>query len=171
MPSLRSAAPADVAAVAALHIASWQAAYRRQLPDSFLDQQSLAERTAEWQMRLATPGTHLVLLEEAEHLLGFAACGPSRDADADPSLVWELYNLHILPDRRGRGLGRQLFAAAVDHGRHAARRTLTLWVAEQNGSAHRFYERHGMRADGTTQLHRLGPEAELHEVRYRRPLA
>jgi ribosomal protein S18 acetylase RimI-like enzyme len=170
MPTLRNASVTDAAAVAALHIASWRAAYWAELPSAFLESQSLAERTAVWRARLADARAHLLLLEEGELLVGFAAFGASRDTDADPSLVWELYNLHILPHRRGSGLGAQLFEAASERGRAAGRRTLTLWVVEGNVPARRFYQRHGMQPDGATQLHEVGPGVALHEVRYRRPL-
>jgi GNAT superfamily N-acetyltransferase len=165
MPSLRDGRKADAGAVAALHIASWQAAYRGELPDAFLDNQSLSERTADWERRLGA-GTRVALLEDASLLLGFAAFGRSRDADADPAVVWELHNLHILPDRRGGGLGRLLFDAAADEGRRAGGARLTLWVAERNLPARRFYERLRMQADGARQLHRLGPDAMLPEMRY-----
>src|SRR5688572_24455070 len=147
---LREGGRADAGAVAALHIASWLAAYRGELPDAFLDNQSLAERTAEWDARLAAPEIRLLLLEDGDLLLGFAAFGPSRAPDADPRLVCELYNLRSLPDRRGGGLGRQLFDAVADEARRAGRTTLTLWVAERNWPARRFYERQGMHADGAT---------------------
>jgi ribosomal protein S18 acetylase RimI-like enzyme len=170
MPILREGGRADAARIAALHIASWQAAYRGQLPDAFLDGQSLTRRTAEWEARLGVGGERLLLLEDHDAVLGFAAFGPSRDPDADPAIVWELYNLHVLPDRRGGGLGGQLFAAAVAEGRRARRSTLTLWVAEGNGPAREFYRRRGMHPDGRQQIHRLGPGVELPEVRYRMPI-
>ncbi|HET8625613.1 MAG TPA: GNAT family N-acetyltransferase [Gemmatimonadales bacterium] len=170
MPALRSARRTDAAAVAALHIASWRATYRGQLPDAFLDYQSLAERTAEWEARFGVPETHLLLVEDSETLLGFAAFGPSRDADADPRVVWQLYNLHVLPERRGGGLGLPLFQAAADQGAREGRERLTLWVVEQNWPARRFYQRQGMHPDGATQLHQLGPDVGLREVRYVRTL-
>jgi GNAT superfamily N-acetyltransferase len=170
LPRLRQAGSGDAGAVAALHIASWQATYRGELPDSFLDRQSLAERASEWERRLAEPGSRLLLVEGNGMLLGFAAYGPSRDIDADPARIWELYNLHLLPEQRGGGLGHLLFDAVAEQGRHAGRGRLSLWVGERNWPARRFYERRGMQADGTTQMHRLGSGAELAEVRYVRSL-
>lgn len=167
MPKLREGGRADTARIAALHILSWQAAYRGQLPDAFLDGQSLARRTTEWETRLGVGGERVLLLEDSGAVLGFAAFGPSRDPDADPAMIWELYNLHVLPDRRGGGLGGQLFAAVVTEGRRARRSTLTLWVAEGNGPARKFYRRRGMHPDGRQQIHRLDPGVELPEVRYR----
>ena len=170
LPRLRQGGGGDAGTVAALHIASWQATYRGELPDRFLDNQSLAERTAEWERRLAGPSIRLLLIEGAGMLLGFTAYGPSRDADADPAAVWELYNLHLMPEQRGGGLGQLLFAGVAEDGRRAGRARLSLWVGERNWPARRFYERRGMHPDGATQMHRLGPDAELAEVRYVRAL-
>jgi ribosomal protein S18 acetylase RimI-like enzyme len=169
-PNLREGRRADAARIAALHILSWQTAYRGQLPDAFLDGQSLARRTAEWEARVGVGGERLLLLEDNDAVLGFAAFGPSRDPDADPAIVWQLYNLHVLPDRRGGGLGGRLFDAAVAEGRRARRSALTLWVAEGNGPAREFYRRRGMRPDGREQIHRLDTGVALPEVRYRIPI-
>lgn len=67
-------------------------------------------------------------------------------------------------------LGGRLFTATLDLARRSGRATLSLWVVASNTPARRFYERYGMRPDGATQVHVLGPGAELHEDRYRLPL-
>jgi hypothetical protein len=38
--------------------------------------------------------------------------------------------------------------AAIEHARAVGHGVLTLWVRRENGRAHRFYEKHGMREDG-----------------------
>lgn len=164
---LRRAGPADAAAIAALHLASWRVAYRTELPDTFLDTVSVEEHRVAWLERIARPDSPVVLLEDTGGLLGFAASGPTRDADASAAEVWELYNLHVAPDLRGAGLGSRLLTATLDLARRSGRGALSLWVVASNTPARRFYERYGMRPDGATQVHVLGPGAELHEVRYR----
>jgi len=163
----RRATAADAEAIAGLHIASWQAAYRGVLSDAFLDSQDPGERTEAWRDRLATPETIVLVDEDPDGMLGFCACGPSRDADADRTAVWEIYNLHVAPARRGSGIGSRLFDAGVTLGRERGARELTLWVVVENGPARRFYERRGMQPDGAHQTHAVGPRAMLAEVRYR----
>ncbi len=167
----RRATPADAAAIAVLHTASWRSAYRGLLPDDFLESQGLAERTANWESMLADPEAIVLLAEDASRLLGFCACGPTRDHDGDPTQEWEIHNLHVDPDRRGSGIGGRLFDAAADLGRKRLARELTLWVVDQNAPARRFYERKGMQPDGASQLHQVGPGAALSEVRYRASFA
>jgi GNAT superfamily N-acetyltransferase len=141
---IRPMTAADAEAVAALHTASWQSAYRRVLDPRWLDERAAADRRAHWAHRAATStGREAgVVVEVAGVLEGFAYL----IADADPSRGTLLDNLHVRPDRRGDGLGRRLIAAAL---RMARARDwppgLHLWVFEANGDARRFYERHGGR--------------------------
>jgi ribosomal protein S18 acetylase RimI-like enzyme len=168
--TVRPATPADAAAIAQLHLASWRTAYRGALPDAYLDHLDLDERTRVWRERLAEPGTSMLLREEASALLGFCAMGPTQDVDADPSTTWEIYNLHVTPERKRTGIGGELFDLAAAHGREQARTHLTLWVVRQNVPARRFYQMKGMEPDGAEQTHPLAPGASLWEVRYRMAL-
>jgi GNAT superfamily N-acetyltransferase len=166
----RRAATGDAEAIAALHIRSWQTAYRQQLPAAYLDALDAMERAAHWRTLIATPGV-VVLVREVvgTGLVAFCAAGPSRDADAAPT-DWEIYNLHAAPEARGLGYGGELFDAAVALAREAGCIALTLWVVEENAPARAFYARRGMHVDGGRQVHVLAPGAELHELRYRMTL-
>jgi GNAT superfamily N-acetyltransferase len=165
--SHRRAGVVDAEAIARLHIASWRAAYRGLLPDAFLDSQDLADRSETWRRKLADSGTTVLLAEASAGLLGFCACGPSHDRDADTTTVWEIYNLHVAPDRRGQGIGGRLFDAAVSLGLEHGARDLTLWVLDGNTPAERFYRQKGMTPDGARQSRTVGPDAIFAEVRYR----
>ncbi|HYT69935.1 MAG TPA: GNAT family N-acetyltransferase [Gemmatimonadales bacterium] len=165
--SHRRAGVADAEAIARLHIASWRAAYRGLLPDAFLDSQDLAERTDMWRGKLTDSSTTVLVAEAAAGMLGFCACGPSHDPDADTSTVWEIYNLHVTPDLRGGGIGGRLFDAAVSLGLQHGARDLTLWVLHGNSPAERFYQHKGMTPDGARQSRAVGPDVTFAEVRYR----
>ncbi len=60
---LRPAGPADAGAIAALHLASWRAAYRAGLPGHFLEAVSAEEHRVLWLERMARPDSRVVLLE------------------------------------------------------------------------------------------------------------
>ena len=96
------------------------------------------------------------------------AWGASRDPDATPDTA-EVYAIYLDPDAIGRGVGRSLFAAAVDdivaHGASAA----TLWVLDTNERARRFYAAADWHPDGATRTEER-PGGTLHEVRYARNL-
>ena len=167
---VRPATADDAAAIARLHVASWRTAYRGALPDDYLDHLDIGERTRIWQGRLAEPATSVLLHEQDGTLLAFCAMGPTHDADADPATTWEIYNLHVLPDRKRTGIGGALFDMAAARGCEQGRTRLTLWVVRQNEAARRFYEWKGMAPDGGEQTHPLATGARLREVRYAMPL-
>lgn len=133
---------ADGPAVAALHTASWQHAYRGVLDDAWLDGQAAANRSAIWAQRFSAPETReagLVALGDGR-LTGFIYL----IADADPARGASVDNLHVQPECTGGGIGRRLLGAGA---RLAIARQwpagLHLWVYEANRDAGRFYDRHG----------------------------
>lgn len=143
--TLRRAAPGDWAAIAAIHAASWRSAYRGIYPDSYLDGEAPEERRGFWRRALAEMDSEVdaVFLaeDEAGDPVGFACL--LRKADAAGPL---LDNLHVLPERKGEGIGRRLIAAAaawlVSKEPEAA---LQLGVWKDNVAARRFYARLGGR--------------------------
>ena len=175
---VRPARDADLAAVAAVHIASWRATYRDELSAEFLARLQVEDRLSLWRQRLAQGATLLVAEEPGvDGLAGFVASGPSRDAD-EPDGVWEIWNIHLLPERKGSGLGSRLFAAALERGLASGASQLTLWVVKTNDRARRFYEHKGMAFDGTAKTVTLrsdsgsgAREEAMDEVRYRRAIA
>ena len=143
--TLRRAGPDDWAAVAAIHAASWRSAYRGIYPDSYLDDEAPEERRAFWRRALAEMDPELDAVFLAEDATGEPvgfACLLRRAEAAGPLLD----NLHVLPERKGGGIGRRLIAAAaawlVGHEPEAA---LQLGVWKDNVAARHFYARLGGR--------------------------
>ncbi len=77
-------------------------------------------------------------------MLGYAQAGPCKlpHADVRPG-AGELYQLYILKEAKGWGLGRELLREAVDHlaKRHPGPVWLGVWSG--NVAAQGFYRRHG----------------------------
>jgi ribosomal protein S18 acetylase RimI-like enzyme len=166
---VRTALPRDAGAIARLHIDSWRATYRKELSAAFLQGQDLAIRTTGWKVLLEA-GASALLAEEGGRALGFVAFGPPRETELAPSL-WEIFNLHVAPSEKGRGIGGRLFDAAADLGARAGARTLGLWVFEGNQAARAFYERKGMRLAPEREEHEISPGERVVERRYLMPLA
>jgi ribosomal protein S18 acetylase RimI-like enzyme len=166
---IREAAPADAEAIAGIHVRSWQAAYRGQLTDEYLDGLSVGERLEQHRGALETPGEHRTWVAvEDDRVVGFAVTGPSQDADADER-TGELYAIYLEPDRFRSGIGKVLSDHAVRDLRERGFRTATLWVLQTNDGARRFYEREGWAADGLTTSERVDCEMRP-TVRYRTDL-
>ncbi|GIE31722.1 N-acetyltransferase [Actinoplanes italicus] len=169
--AIRPAVPDDVPALARVHVRAWQAAYTGLVPQEFLDAMDPAEREPRWRQRLdefPPPGAVLVWTEGTVPPAGFVAVMPSRDPDADPE-TGEVGAIYLLPSFQGRGVGRELMAAAVEHLTAAGFRQATLWVLASNVRARRFYEAAGWRPDGMSKVDDLRG-FPLEEVRYRRTL-
>lgn len=170
--AVRPASPADAAQLATIHVRSWQGAYQGLVPQEYLDRLDPADRVERWRRIVRVTdwsrGGVLVLAAGAE-LLGFASFGPARDEDADPAQVAQLATIYLLPEGWGKGLGRQLMAAALERLAAAGYAQATLWVLDSNVRARRFYANGGWAEDGAVQQDdSLG--FPITEVRYRRPL-
>lgn len=167
---IREAEPKDAEAIAKVHVASWQAAYRGQLTDDYLDGLKVEDRVDKQRrmLREPMPEWRTWVAEDDGRLLGFAVTGPSEDADADPK-TGEVYAIYLEPDHVGTGAGRELFRHAVDDLRGRGFHAATLWVLESNERARRFYEVAGWKPDGTVTSERVDCEMRP-TVRYRSEL-
>ena len=163
---VRRAWVGDAAGIAAVHVASWQRAYRGLMPAELLDSLSVPARTQRWVQNLerCAPGAATFVAELDGEVIGFASVGASRDEDADGA--GELWALYLHPRHWGTGHGHVLHAHAVRALAATGAAEATLWVLTANERARRFYERHGWAADGATKVAVLG-DVPLDEVRYR----
>ena len=143
--TIRDACPADAEALAALHVAVWQQAYRGILPDAYLDGLTPAQRLPLWQSILAEEASgHLTLVLEAGDgsLGGFLSAGPPRDLPRGGRTLYraEIYAINILPALQGRGQGRRLLLHAADWLGERGLMPFFLWVLADNARARSFYD-------------------------------
>lgn len=164
---IRPATPDDVPAIAEVNVASWRAAYRGQVPDAVLDALDPAARAESrrgW-MSAEEPEMRHWVIEARGKVLGYSDTGPARD-EGLPAGAGEVWTIYLHPNSWDAGLGRQLFAHAIDDLRSRGHTTLILWVLESNARARTFYEAAGWQPDG-------GRKEEddhgyvMREVRYR----
>jgi ribosomal protein S18 acetylase RimI-like enzyme len=153
---IREARVEDARTVAEIHVRAWQHAYRGQLPEEYLDGLSVEEREQMWRDGVSQAGSEwrCWLAEREGRALGFCATGLSQDADADRRTA-ELFAIYLEPEVVSTGVGRELFAHAVDDLRARGFRVATLWVLETNEQAKRFYELAGWKLDGATTTERI----------------
>ena len=162
---IRRATAADAAAIAEVHVRTWQAAYAHVFGAERLGRITAERRLPMWHEILVSPEVAAFVAEEEARVVGFCTVGRSREADADG----ELQAIYVLPDVWGTGAGPALMRAGLDELRAAGRRDAILWVLEDNPRARRFYEREGWALDGER---REGEYVGVRtvEVRYRRSL-
>lgn len=162
----RPATAADVPAVAAIRIRSWQAAYRGMVPAGYLDALDPAAELERWRGRELT-GQHVA--EAGGRVVGWLSVGPYR---ADPGeevpgpACGEVRAIYARPEAWGQGVGRALLAYGLAELDRAGLDPVLLWVLEGNSRARRFYEKAGFAPDGPVVGFEVGG-ATLPEVRYR----
>lgn len=143
-PAVRAATPADAEAIAEVHVASWQAAYRQAVPLAVLDAMTAADRLPAWQWRLAAPpsrGAHVLVAEANGAVVGFAGT-QVHEHDSD---VGELLQLYLHPGAFGTGVAQALHDEVLERFRSEGLREAVLDVEVDNRRARRFYERNGWR--------------------------
>lgn len=157
----------DARAIAEVHVASWQAAYRGLLPEGYLASLSIAEREARWRRDIESGQAWVLVVRAREgQVLGLAAYGASRDDDA-PAQRGELQAIYLHPAHWGQGMGRALCRAALQDLAKKEFTSAGLWVIEGNDRAIRFYERVGFVCEpDSRKAFELGG-VSLHELRYR----
>lgn len=165
--TIRPAVLGDAAAIAKVHIASWQEAYAGIVPAEILDNLDVQRREEQWRAHLQDAERESIRIWVAERegeIVGFASFGPSRDEDADRTTL-EVYAIYLEPHAWGRGVARELMRTVVAHVPDGA--AVTLWVLEANDRARHFYRRNGFAPDGVERMEEFGGQY-LKELRYRR---
>lgn len=172
-PSVRAATVRDAAALAAIHVRSWQVAYRGLLPQDYLDKLDVSDRVEGWQRALRSADgsrSGVMVVHPGRDPLGFTRFGPTRDSDDDASEVGEIRAIYLLPEAWGKGLGKRLMCTALTRLAAAGYTQATLWVLQSNARARRFYETGGWTQDGALKCDdSLG--FPMQEIRYRKHLS
>lgn len=145
---IREPQPADAAAIAELHVATWKEAYAQLLPDGYFSAEYVDRRHRMWRQVLAERRDDMVIrmAEVGEDIVGFAWVGPGEGLDGEePPRDRLLYAIYVLASQHGTGVGQALLDETLGTA------PAMLWVAKENPRATAFYLRNGFRFDGTEQ--------------------
>lgn len=163
--NVRPATVDDAAAIAAVNVTSWRAAYAGIVRDAELAALSGGERRDRWE-RLLAGGGQVCVAERDGEICGYVAFG--SDHGRDPT-AGEVYALYVDPASWNVGLGRQLLATALAELAATGRTRTVLWTLASNARARRFFESAGFAADGAERPWQAGV-ITLTELRYTRTL-
>ena len=171
---MRAASPDDADVIAGVQAAAWRAAYADLLPADVIDDLRSSAARDQWREAVATPPSarHRVLVAvTGADVVGFAAFGPSEDADLVAMVDAEMIALCVLPDRMRAGHGSRLVNASVDHLRVDGFLHVRVWLAAgaEDERMHAFLAGAGWAEDGARReldLHGDGrlvvPQVRLH---------
>ncbi|CAL9618231.1 hypothetical protein SUDANB105_05778 [Streptomyces sp. enrichment culture] len=152
-PVIRTAVPAEVDTLVALHARARATYYPDGIPDDGTDW------SAAWRAAVERPDGHVLCAVEGGRVVGLASSRTPEDAGAE---TVKLFQFHVDPDHWRTGVGTALHAACVEQWRAERRRTAVLDVHAENTRAQAFYARQGWEPD---------PDGEPgHHLRLRFPI-
>jgi ribosomal protein S18 acetylase RimI-like enzyme len=164
---VRAATIADAQRIAQIHVETWRAAYRGQIPDDILDALNINKRAIFWNKHLAMQSHGVSVAELGKEIIGFCDLIPSRDTDSNSREIGEIAAIYVQPEFWRKGAGDALCRYSLKEARLQNYIAVTLWVLSSNVTARNFYEAMGFSLDGTAKVDHSFQNYELHEVRYR----
>lgn len=139
---VRRAEAKDAEAITAVHDSAWRFAYDGVIPAKELAR-IIARRGPRWWDRAIRRGTAILVLEMGGAICGYATVGPNRARNLPQK--GEVYELYMMPEYQGIGLGTRLFLAARRELARFGFDTTVVWALADNENACRFYKNAGGR--------------------------
>ena len=133
---VRRAEPGDAAAITAVHDSAWRYAYEGVIPAKELGR-IITRRGPKWWSRAIRRGTAILVMEVGGTLCGYATFGPNRARNLRQK--GEVYEIYLLPEYQGIGLGTRLFLATRRELSRFGFETMVVWALADNDQACRFY--------------------------------
>ncbi|MCA1694964.1 MAG: GNAT family N-acetyltransferase [Actinobacteria bacterium] len=175
---VRAATPDDVPVLAALHAATWRAAYSELLPPGTLDELDAPHVREVWADAIEG-GATVLIATEGDDPVGFVVAGSAPEDDvaaaadgalpADAARTVLVSTLLVEPRWGRRGHGGRLLAAAAAALRDAGATRGIAWVPAEDQASLNFYRRAGWHPDGTIRTLDAAGRA-LREIRLTGPL-
>lgn len=137
---VRRAEPHDAPALSEVHRASWSHAYSGLIPHRALTQLVERRREAWWKKAAIGPST-LIVVEVAGRIAGYCSFGTNRARALQQE--GEIYELYLLPQYQGLGLGNLLFREARDCLKSLGLSGMVAWCLEDSEQAGRFFRAAG----------------------------
>lgn len=162
--SVRTAGPADLGAIGAVHARAWRSSYADLLPAAVLTALDPGALAAAWAPAVTeppTPAHRVVVACSGPTVVGFAA------VDGDGELV----ALLVDPTHQRRGHGSRLLSAMVDHLRGLDVPDLVAWCPAQDVARRAFLSSAGLAPDGAWRELDVPGTTGLREVRLTASLA
>lgn len=166
---VRPATVRDAKAIAQIHVAAAQAAYKGLVPDDQLNAPSVDKRQAFWREAIEYSEPQVQVATKDDEIVGFVGFDRSRDKGT-PSTMGEIWALYVAPAEWGQGAGLALWDATNDGLKEEGCTNVSLWVPVRNERAMRFFEHAGFKREMTTLKTVPIGTIKLEEIRLKRPL-
>jgi GNAT superfamily N-acetyltransferase len=145
---VREAKVGDAEAIARAHTLSWRDSYRGILPDNVLDRIDVGQRADSRRRILQNAKVLTLVAYDLTHgdIVGLCDAGPARRY---APYAGEVYALYLVQHAKMHGLGREMLERCQGWFAAADKRSMIIWVLENNVHARRFYEAMGGRTGAT----------------------
>ena len=154
MVEVRLAKPTDAPTLAAIMVQSFRTAFRELVSEETMDQCANLQNCTAMLARVCEDlqfHSYLAFLDGKP-------CGELFWTGKDEA---ELIALHSLPEVWGSGVGAILLLQAMEDMKIADVRRVTLWTFQENSRARRFYEKHGLMANGAERISEFDGAVEV----------
>ena len=139
--NIREAKLEDAAAIAKVHVDSWQTTYGGLLPKDYIEKRSYEKRHHNWKKRLSEnrqAKSYFTYVAENDigEIVGFIDGGSVR---GNSTFAGEIYALYVLEAEQRKGIGKNLVQAIASKLSQAGLTSIMVWVLEDN-LAVQFYQ-------------------------------
>ncbi len=155
----------DLPEVAAVHVSSWQSAYKGLMPDEILTNLCVEKRFKNWQAVLKQSAGTLVIAIERHKVIGFLHVLDSKTSNSTSKLTSEITVLYVSPDHYRKSVGQKLIDACISHCKNKGILKINLWVLSKNLNAIAFYRKNQFQPSGRTETHNPTGLAETEFVK------
>lgn len=161
---LRAAIDADASSIAAISIEVWIGTYLKKGVSAFFADYALGEFTVEKIRTLINdPEQFILVSENAEGIDGFIRVSSNSLAPVDGCTDVEISTFYVQPRHHGKGIGKRLLSAALDHCRALSIDSVWLTTNAENDPAIAFYLAKGFEHVGETHF-RIDDQGYLNNV-------
>lgn len=162
--TLRPALPSDASSIAALSVEVWLGTYLKQGINRLFADYALSEFTpAKIAALIVNPNEYIVVSDNVQGIDGFIQVSPGRIAPVVGCSDIEISTFYVQPLHHGKGIGKALLAAALDHARALGAPSVWLTTNAENMPAIGFYLAQGFAQVGHTHF-RLRDQVYLNTV-------
>ena len=167
---VRHATLKDAKAVAEVHVAAWQSAFKGVLPDEQLAAMSADKRQALWRDAIDMGEPQVLVATEGEKVIGFVGFDRSRDKGTPPT-TGEIWAVGALPALWSTGAGLALWDGARDALTEEGCTKVTVWLPLRIERSLRFFDLAGFKREmASAKTVEMGG-VKVEEIRLQRKIA
>lgn len=162
--ALRRPDTSDASSIAAISIEVWVGTYLKRGVNAFFADYILEQFTAQkTEALIDDPDRFILVSDNAEGIDGYICVAASSPAPVDGCSDMEIATFYVQPRHHGKGIGKQLLKAALDHCRACYVQSVWLTTNAENSPAIAFYLSQGFEKVGETHF-RIGDQGYLNNV-------